>query len=811
MMLEAFPQPVGPAPVEIDRAAGLIRLRDSRIFGPKGATLRESFLRRTFSVDGIESVEIDTVSASAVIRMQPQQVDSLLPRIALAIRGHTAELPAGALPHGARGTRFQVQRVGSRLTSWQLRAHEPGQVRLRHHLLRSDRVKGRRVEQLIARIPGVAAARYSRFTGCLCIDFHPDLVTRDLLLHMAEEALRDPEPVASTPSTTAGARYAVANLNLGVATLADLGISPVAPLAALLLLGTNLKTFAQAGSQIRRGELRLPVIYSSIVVGALASGQFMACAIMMWMYVYWRRRESDELSTERQLLLEDHVALPHRARKSAGGRELAVPCAELCPGDRVLVKTGDVVPADGRVVAGAGVVDERSISGVEGAARKLRGGQALAGSIVLSGQFQIEVARLGEETRAAAIRRALAAALAPTAGRPKSSDKSQLAERAVAPTLATAGLGLALGDLTTAAAILAPDYATGPTMAGSLLSIGDVAHCLSRGILVRDPKALDRLAQVDLLVIADHPGLHQPDLRMAAIDHRSSEVDVLIQLAGSIGRHFGGERGRALARASLARNLPLLNLAPVDYHEGIAVRHGQRFVRLHDLDELSDDGPVSIEIDGRQAATIHFRTSNDVAAARHIDRLRRECGLRVILATERGLPEAARLAGALGVDDYCAGLANGSLTDYLRQWRTRGRRVALVGADRHLVDAATEAHVTIGTIDDADALSCEFPLTLLEPDLSRLADAWDIATARLARARDAQRLTLVPNVFCVAGAFFLGFTSLASVIVSNLGTFGSFSVAAEQVRRSHRIGCASRRLLSHVSRGSLDVSRDHAS
>jgi len=699
-----------------------------------------------------------------------------------------------------------------------MREDRPGQLRLRHQLLRSDRVKARRVERSISLIPGVASARYSRWTGCLFIEYHPDLVERDLLIHLAEEALVDPDPPPSNLTAAARARYAIANVNLGLATLADLGVAPFAPLTAVLLVGTNLKTFAQAGGQIRRKELGLPVLYTSIIVGTLASGQFLACAIMMWTFVYWKRREQDELSTERQLLLEDHIAQPLLARKSAGGREVTVSCEQLRAGDRVVVKTGDVVPADGRVVAGEGVVDERSISGIDGAARKRCGGSALAGSVVLFGQFQIEVGRLGEETRAAAIRRALAAALSPAVSQSEPGDRSHLAERAVAPTLATAGLGLALGDLNTAVAILRPDYATGPMVAGSLLSIGDVAQCLSRGIVVRDPRALDRLARVDLLVVADHPGIERPDLRVAAIDTRSSEVDGLIQLAGSIGRHLGGERGPALAAASQARNLPLLNLQPVDLNGGIAVRYGRRFVRLRDLDEGSDDGPVSIEIDGRQVATIGFRASNDLAAARHIERLRRDRGLRVILATQRAEPDAALLARALGADDYQSGLANGSLTEYLRQCRAHGRRIAVVGADRRraldahdsLVEADALAHVTIGLVDDGDLEACQAPITLLEPSLSRLVDVWDIAKARSARTREAQRLTLVPNVLCVAGAFFLGFTSLAAVIVSNLGTFGSFSVAAEQLRRSHRIGRTWRRPLSNVHRGSALVTRDTA-
>ncbi len=225
--------PVSPAPVEIDRAAGVIRLRDPRVFGPGGMTHCERFLRRALIVEGIDSIEIDTVCARALIHVHRDRVDLLLPRIARAIRGEGAELPPGALPHGAKGARYQVQRVGSRLTSWQIRESRPGQIRLRHQLLRGDRVKARRVERSISLIPGVASARYSRWTGCLFVEYHPDLVERDLLIHLAEEALVDPDFPPSGLTPAAQARYAIANANLGLATLADLGVAPFAPISAV--------------------------------------------------------------------------------------------------------------------------------------------------------------------------------------------------------------------------------------------------------------------------------------------------------------------------------------------------------------------------------------------------------------------------------------------------------------------------------------------------------------------------------------------------------------------------------------------------
>jgi Cu2+-exporting ATPase len=214
-----------------------------------------------------------------------------------------------------------------------------------------------------------------------------------------------------------------------------------------------------------------------------------------------------------------------------------------------------------------------------------------------------------------------------------------------------------------------------------------------------------------------------------------------------------------------------------------------------------------MEIDGSHVATIYFRESNDLAAAKHVERLRIDRGLHVMLATQRAEADAARLAREVGADGYQSGLANGSLAQYLRECRARGQRVAIVGPDRVVADAAAEAHVTIGVVEDADAEACRSQISLLEPGLCRLIDVWEVAASRSARTREARHFTLVPNVLCVAGAFFLGFTSLVAVIVSNVGTFGSYWFAAEQIRRSHRIGQSRNRPLSFLARGSNDAAR----
>ncbi len=169
--------------------------------------------------------------------------------------------------------------------------------------------------------------------------------------------------------------------------------------------------------------------------------------------------------------------------------EILVTVGRLKVGDRVIVASGETVPADGVVIAGEGVVDERGVRGLEGISRKRVGDSLLAGSTVLAGSFHVEVARLGEQTRASAIRRALVAATSPAPGPSAPTIRSErFASKAVGPTLATAGVGFLAGDLMTVGAILRPDYATGPGLAVPLDTLHDVALCARLGIVARDPR-----------------------------------------------------------------------------------------------------------------------------------------------------------------------------------------------------------------------------------------------------------------------------------------------------------------------------------
>ena len=111
----------------------------------------------------------------------------------------------------------------------------------------------------------------------------------------------------------------------------------------------------------------------------------------------------------------------------------------------------------------------------------------------------------------------LEATTAPHGSRTPTLRGEEFAEQTVAPTMAIAGLGLLIGDISTAGAILRPDYATGPGVAFPLETLQAIALCLRHGILIREPEAIERLATADMLILEHH----------AALEHTELEVDTV--------------------------------------------------------------------------------------------------------------------------------------------------------------------------------------------------------------------------------------------------------------------------------------------
>jgi cation transport ATPase len=807
------------AQVDVSWFDDVIRLRDEDLFGEHLGDPCVVFLCRIFGLSEVTSVEINRDQSTADIRYDPGRwtLTALLNRLAAAIRGQSppdaSTLPASSLPQDLSRSpgRIKIQRFGTTLTTWDVVHLRPGRIRLRHQIIRGNAAFASRLRDIVENLSGVLGCSVWPVTGSLLIRFDPDVTSASRLLQILERAQLTLASSDLDPFCPKPVGFALGNTSLALAVAGEMVTPTLLPVCAALLVGSNLGTFREAGGQLVRGQLGLPVLYTSIVAATLATGQFIASAAMSWMLTFWRHLCGTQLMNARRRLMGQIIQQPCFVRLAMPGPNnvsVEIPIEDLKPKDVIFVSAGEQIPVDGRVLRGQGLVDERMVRGTDGLNRKRPDEKVFAGSTLRFGELQIEVLAQGSQTQAAVLARAtLAAIMQPFGPQISTPPGENFAERTVASTMAAAGLGFLLGDVGTAGAILRPDYVTGLGLAFPLETLQAIALCMRHGIAIREPEAIERLASADLLILDDGSLLEHTDLEVDTIQTfpGSAEEDVLRYAAAAF-HDLDDERAAALRYSCRDRGIASLDVEPVEFATDVTLLVGSNCIKVGDLGsrargtakpydagdpsqaESNSVNSLMVGINGRVAGLIHFRRSARLAAASPLQRLRSKRNVQIGIVSDQSHSTLSQLTAALGADFHVGVQSPNDRIRLLQYCRQQGFKVAYVGDCRIDPRIAAEAHVAISLVQDgiSDLDNDPAAIRFLLPRLSKLNQLWDIASIHQRRLEVAQRYAVIPNLLCVAGAFVWGFTSLASVVVTNLGTFSVYRRTAASIRSLER-------------------------
>jgi Cu2+-exporting ATPase len=709
----------------------------------------------------------------------------LLMRLADAVVGNGEELEEVELPLWMAGEPVTLHRHGAIISLLEIASSAGGRLLAYHPTIGCDPAIARRIADTLRVAPGVIEVTATSAKAELRVRFNPRVVTAVTLIRLVEaEALRPRR--AQTALSPGQVDFAPANVSLGVAAAGEFVLPIVTPVTAAMLVLSNLETFRGTAHQMREGKFGLPLLYTSIVGVTLATGQFLSAALMFWFFRYWEHRYRQDLAVENQALLEQTVSIPKEVRVlTDNGEACWMPKYTVVAGQRVRVLAGEVVAIDARVLGGAALVNEAGVRGSLAPVRRITGDQVLAGSRLLAGVVDLEVLRSGDETQAARIAQCLIDTTMPT---PRSwalnRDGEEFAGRAMAPTFIAASAGLVVGDLSTAGAILRPDYATGIGLAAPLETLRDVKLAIRNGAVVRSADAFGRLAATSWILLEDHEALHDDRCEVAELRTNRLDENGVLLAAAAAGVWLGDGRGTALVQACRERELIVrrADLREVDSH-GVIVEYRGHVVRLHgrSISGANPLPPLAVELDGIGVAGIRFRRSGRLMAAAAVRRLQRS-GLRVFLASERSTDATASLASRLSVDRHCGGMRVDEKVELLHSLRQNGVAAVFVGDCGAGAAASREAHLAIALAGDGALGREPSDIVLLEPSIASLPALFDLARDHARRVALARHMVMAPNLLCVVGAFSFGWTGLAVVFISNFGTSMAYGRAVRSLR-----------------------------
>ncbi len=454
--------------------------------------------------------------------------------------------------------------------------------------------------------------------------------------------------------------------------------------------------------------------------------------------------------------------------------EETVAVAELQRGDRVRIRPGEPVPADGTVTEGRSSVDESLLTGESLPVTRTAGQALVGGSINIESPLVARVEKTGPDTILSSILRLLDRA---AAEKPR---LAQLADRVasgfVAVILLLAGAvalywwrhDTALW-LPATIAVLVVTCPCALSLATPTALTAATGHLTRLGLLITRGHALETLARATHVVFDKTGTLTRGRLRLRTTRRLSGMTETeCLALAGALERHSEHPIARALVAAAPSAapaatdvvNTPGAGLRGTVggdlFFIGTPAYIGEQTGLSADaavLDELRRHGETLVLFAGREKLHAAFALSDELrpGATELIAELKRR-GLTVLLFTGDHETAARRVAASLGIDDPVWDLRPADKLERVRALQRRGAVVVMVGDGVNDAPVLAAAQVSVAMGGGTAVAASSADMILLSQQLPHLADGMSVARRTLRIIRENLGWALAYNLLAVPAA-----------------------------------------------------------
>ena len=634
-----------------------------------------------------------------------------------------------------------------------------------------------RIESAVKRLPGVTEARLNFTNRRLHVDWTDGALAPAQILQTLEDAgyhgypfapLRaEQEDAAETRRLTralAVAGFAAMNIMLLSVSVWAGNASDITPetrdffhwASALIALPAAAYAgrpfFASAWQALRASSLNMDVPISLGVILALgmsvvetanhARDAYFDSAIMLLFFLLVGRALDHAMRRKTRAVAGNLAALKaETAHRFTGDELVSVPVAALKANDRLLVKPGERVPADGNVLGGVSEIDDSLITG-ETARRKVGAGTAVyAGSLNYSGALTMRVTAADRATLLDEIERLLEKAASAKSRAMRLADRAArfyapMVHLTAAATFAGWWLtGASLHDaVVTAIAVLIITCPCALALAIPAVQVVASGGLFRAGVILNAGDAIERLGEADTVVFDKTGTLTLPEPRVvnaAAIDPE------LLQMAARLALSSRHPLAAALARES-ASHVPY-DVVTEEPGQGVRAMLGGVEARLGSAafcgvapDDIDTSGASQIYfVYGSRAATVVIAQKLRPDAVEVVQALRKRGVALHILSGDRA--DAVRpVAAALGIGKWLADVKPAEKIAFIEALKRQGRRVLMVGDGLNDAPALAAATVSLSPIAAADVTQAQADAVFLGERLKPVLDA--LVVARRARA-----------------------------------------------------------------------------
>ena len=508
---------------------------------------------------------------------------------------------------------------------------------------------------------------------------------------------------------------------------------------------------------------------------------------------------------------------PKTARRiEPDGTEHDVPLEHVHVGDRLRVRPGERVPVDGVVVSGTTTVDESMVTGEPIPVEKTADSAVTGGTVNGTGAFVMEARRVGSDTLLAQIVRMVSEAQRSRAPIQRLADtvSSWFVPIVIAVAALTFVVWWQFGPeprlayaLVNAVAVLIIACPCALGLATPMSIMVGTGRGAEAGVLIRNAEALERLEQIDTLVVDKTGTLTEGKPRLVTIESQEGvDAGILLRLAASLEHVSEHPLAAAIVAGARDRQVPLLDVAEfqsatgkgvsgtVDGHrvaignlthlDALGVEPGRWRDRAEAL-RLDGQTVVFVAIDGTPAGLLGVADPIKETTVEAIRALHDE-GVTVVMLTGDNRTTAEAVARRVGIDRIEADVLPEQKAAVVTRLQQSGARVAMAGDGINDAPALAAADVGIAMGTGTDVAMESAGVTLVKGDLRGIVRARRLSRATMANIRQNLFFAFVYNSLGVpvaAGVLYPVVGLLLSPIVASAAmTFSSVSVIGNALR-----------------------------
>lgn len=590
---------------------------------------------------------------------------------------------------------------------------------------------------------------------------------------------------------------------------ADLDFSPLArwlvlrPVLPMLINTANvflgaIPYFFRGVKNLFKGKLNVEVLDASAIGVSLLLRDFKTAGLVILLL---GMGEMLERYTRKKSLasLADQLALKvDRVWVRQGDAVIEKALKDITTEDVIVVRTGNTIPVDGKVVAGNAAVNQATMTGEPLPVHRESGGTVFAGTVVEDGEIDIQATKMGDGTRLNQIVKFIETSEKSKAGIQGKAE--HLADAIVPFNFALAGLVfLCTRSLARTAAVLMVDYSCALRLATPLAILTAMKQGTKSGVLVKGGRYLEALAEVDTVVLDKTGTLTQASPQLSdvvSLDAERDEKEVLA-LAACLEEHFPHPVSRAVVRAAEAQGVNHYNEehdAEVKYvvaHGICSSVDGQKVIigsrHFVEEDEKVDvtAGLPHVERLAAEGKSVLYMAQGGklIGILGIVDPLRPEAkdvirelkkrGIKhIVMLTGDDTRTAKNVAGQLDITEFRAQVLPTDKASHVLALKKEGCKVLMIGDGVNDSPALSSADVGATLKEGSDIAQEVADVVLTNNNLADLPMAIDLGRATMRRIKENFTVSVGLNTGFMAGGLFGVLTPALGAVLHNLTTIG---------------------------------------